>query len=313
MSRSALIAIGGNALIRAGERGTISEQFGNARLISKAIVCFLRKDIRIVVTHGNGPQVGAALLRSERAAGQVYELGLDVCVAATQGEIGYILQQALQQEVRQAGMSQAVTTVLTQVIVAADDPAFRTPTKPIGPFYSRKDAEEKTRNFGWHMVEDSYRGYRRVVSSPEPREIVEEDAIRRIFEQGMLAIVLGGGGIPVIREDGGLRGVDAVIDKDRASVLLGIRLPVESLIFPTDADYVYLDYKQPGQRALTSVRASEMERYSDAGHFPPGSMGPKIEAALRFLAGGGREVVITSLERLASAACGEGGTHIFAD
>lgn len=313
MPNSALIAVGGNSLIRAGEKGTIAEQMNNARLISKAIVAFLAAGFRVVLTHGNGPQVGAALLRSERAAGQVYELGLDVCVAATQGEIGYILQQALQQEMRQAGIPQAVTTVLTQVVVAADDPAFQRPAKPIGPFYSRESAEEKTRVFGWQMVEDAYRGYRRVVSSPEPLEIVEEDVIRRILEQGMLAIAVGGGGIPVVRENGRFRGVDAVIDKDRSSVLLALRLPVELLVFPTDADFVYLNYRKPNQRPLARVRASEMREYWDAGYFPPGSMGPKIEAALRFLYGGGREVIITSHGKLASVLRDNGGTHILAD
>jgi carbamate kinase len=311
--KSALIAIGGNSLIRAGEKGTIEEQTQNARVISRAIIEFLLQGFHVVVTHGNGPQVGAALLRSERAAGQVYELGLDVCVAATQGEIGYILQQALQQEIRRSGMALAVTTVLTQVIVAENDPAFQKPTKPVGPFYSREAAEERTRLFGWKMVEDSYRGYRRVVSSPEPLEIVEEDAIRRIFEQGMLAIVLGGGGIPVIAKNGSLHGADAVIDKDRASVLLALRLPVELLVFPTDADYVYLNYRKPDQRPLTRVCAEEMRRYSETGQFPAGSMGPKIEAALRFLSGGGREVIITSREKLAAAARGDDGTRIFAD
>jgi carbamate kinase len=313
VSKSALIAIGGNSLIRAGEKGTVEEQTLNARLISKAIVAFLVQGFRVVVTHGNGPQVGAALLRSERAAGQVYELGLDVCVAATQGEIGYILQQALQQEIRRAGMALAVTTVLTQVIVAQDDPAFERPTKPVGPFYSREAAEERTRLFGWQMVEDSYRGFRRVVPSPEPLEIVEEDAIRRIFEQGILAIALGGGGIPVIATNGSLHGADAVIDKDRASVLLALRLPVDLLVFPTDADYVYLNYRKPDQRPLTRVCAGEMRKYAEAGEFPPGSMGPKIEAALRFLSGGGREVIITSREMLAGAASGDEGTHILAD
>ncbi len=313
MPRSALIAVGGNALVRAGEKGTIAEQINNARAIGRTVASLLSEGLQVVVTHGNGPQVGAALLRSERAAGQVYEMGLDVCVATTQGEIGYILQQTLQQEIRRHGLSHAVATVLTQVVVAADDPAFQKPAKPIGPFYYHESAEEKTRLFGWRMAEDSYRGYRRVVSSPEPLEIVEEDVIRKIFRQGMLAIVLGGGGIPVVKENGCLRGVDAVIDKDRSSVLLALRLPVDLLIFPTDADYVYLNYRRPDQTRLTRVCASEIRAYHEAGHFPPGSMGPKIEAALRFLSGGGREVIITSLEKLTSAAYGNVGTHILPD
>ena len=182
----------------------------------------MKTGMHLVITHGNGPQVGAQLLRSERAAGQVYEQGLDVCVAATQGEIGYILQQALQHELRLAGIDQPVTTVLTQVVVRADDPGFQKPTKPIGPFYSLTAAEEKTRLFGWQMVEDASRGYRRVVASPDPVEIIEVEVIRSILDRGILVIAAGGGGIPVVRENGLFRGVDAVIDKDRASALLAM-------------------------------------------------------------------------------------------
>ena len=243
VARSAVIAIGGNSLIRAGEKGSIPEQIANARRISKAIVALMKTGMHLVVTHGNGPQVGAQLLRSERAAGQVYEQGLDVCVAATQGEIGYILQQSLQLELRLAGIHQPVTTVLTQVVVRADDPGFQKPTKPIGPFYSLSAAEEKARLFGWQMVEDASRGYRRVVASPAPVEIIEVEVIRSILDRDILVIAAGGGGIPVVREDGLFRGVDAVIDKDRASVLLAMELAVDLLVFSTDADHVYLQFK----------------------------------------------------------------------
>ncbi|NWG13870.1 MAG: carbamate kinase [Acidobacteria bacterium] len=313
MSGSALIAIGGNSLIRAGEKGTVAEQLANARRVSEGVVALLKQGWRMVITHGNGPQVGAALLRSERAAGQVYEQGLDVCVATTQGEIGYILQQSLQLEIRRAGLPHEVAAILTQVVVDADDPAFRNPTKPVGPFLSRGAAEEKSRLFGWVMAEDAARGYRRVVPSPEPLEIVEEELIRRILGQGILTVAVGGGGIPVVRENGLLRGVDAVIDKDRASALLAQRLPVDLLVFSTGAEYVYLNYRKPGQRAVIRAGVTEMRGYHEAGHFPPGSMGPKIESAIRFLEGGGKKVIVTSDEHLVEAFQGSAGTHIVPD
>ncbi len=310
MARSAVIAVGGNSLIRAGEKGAIPEQIANARVIGKAIVALMKTGLHIVVTHGNGPQVGAQLLRSERAAGQVYEQGLDVCVATTQGEIGYILQQALQLELHAAGVLKPVTTVLTQVVVRADDPAFKKPTKPIGPFYSQAAAEEKVKQFGWDMVEDASRGYRRVVASPIPVEIIEADVIRDVMDQGILVIAAGGGGIPVVRENGGIRGVDAVIDKDRASVLLAMQLSTDLLVFSTDADHVYVRFKQPGQYPLKRVSIEEIAAYQAAGEFPPGSMGPKVEAAVTFLKAGGKEAIITSLDNLAEAVTGEAGTHI---
>lgn len=310
MAQSAVIAVGGNALVRAGEKGAIPEQIANARRISKSIVALMKSGLHLVVTHGNGPQVGAQLLRSERAAGQVYEQGLDVCVAATQGEIGYILQQALQLELQLAGVKKPVTTILTQVVVRADDSAFQMPTKPIGPFYSKSAAQEKAYQLGWEMVEDASRGYRRVVASPIPIEIVEADIIRGIMDQGILVIAAGGGGIPVVRENGLIRGVDAVIDKDRASLLLAMQLSADLLVFSTDADYVYLNFKRPGERALTRVDVRELAGYYEAGEFPPGSMGPKVEAAIKFLRAGGKEAIITSISNLAEAVMGDAGTHI---
>jgi carbamate kinase len=310
MSRSVLIAVGGNSLIRAGEKGTIDEQLANTRRTAEAIVALLQEGHRLVITHGNGPQVGAALLRSERASDQVYGQSLDVCDATTQGEIGYLLQQSLRNALDAAGMAIPVVTVLTQVIVCKDDPAMQHPTKPIGPFYSRGVAEERARTLGWQVVEDAARGYRRVVPSPEPRELVEEPVIRTLLGQGVLVIAAGGGGIPVIRTAEGLRGVEAVIDKDRASALLASRLGVDCFVISTDADRVYLDYRRPTQRALDRVTADQMEEYQRAGQFPPGNMGPKIESALRFLRAGGREVIITSYERIPAALRGEAGTTI---
>jgi len=310
VSKAALIAVGGNSLIRAGEKGTIAQQLANTRRTAAAIVGLIRDGYHLVVTHGNGPQVGAALLRSERASDQVYSHPLDVCDASTQGEIGYLLQQSVNNELSAAGLDVPVATVLTQVVVARDDPAMQHPTKPIGPFYSRADAEERRRLFGWQIVEDAARGYRRVVPSPEPIHIVELEVIRLLLDQGVLVIAVGGGGIPVVQSNGALEGIEAVIDKDRASALLASELGVDVFVISTDADSVYLDYKKPTERPLRRVTAEELEAHYRAGQFPPGNMGPKVESALRFLRNGGKEVVITSYERLCEAVEGEAGTHI---
>jgi len=310
VSRTALIAVGGNSLIRAGEKGTVAEQLANTRRTARAIAGVIQRGFRVVVTHGNGPQVGAALLRSERASDQVYSHSLDVCDATTQGEIGYLLQQSLHNCLTEAGLAIPVVTVLSQVVVRRDDPALSHPTKPVGPFYSRADAEAKRRLLGWEIVEDTARGYRRVVPSPEPVEVVEEGVIRTLLDQGVLVIAVGGGGIPVVRENGTLVGIEAVIDKDRASALLAARLAVDLFIISTDAERVYLDYKRPTQRPIDRATADEMARYHDAGQFPPGNMGPKIESALRFLRAGGKKVIITSYERLCEAVEGTAGTHV---
>ena len=267
--KTMLLAVGGNSLIRAGEKGTIAEQLANARRTAFEIAKLVRNDFRIVLTHGNGPQVGAALLRSERGASQVPGQPLDVCDASTQGEIGYLLQQSLDTEFRLAGLHVPVVAVLTQVVVSLDDPAMSQPSKPIGPFYSRADAEERKRLLGWEIVEDAARGYRREVPSPEPLDIVELEIIRDLVEQGVLVIACGGGGIPVAWREGRLQGVEAVIDKDRASALLASRLGVELFVISTDTDYVYLDYKKPTQRPLRLVGSAELQEYADAGHFPP--------------------------------------------
>jgi len=311
--RTMLLAVGGNSLIRAGEKGTIAQQRGNARRTAAEIVELCRAGYRIVLTHGNGPQVGAALLRSERGASQVPGHSLDVCDAATQGEIGYLLQQSLESELNLARLHIPVVTVVTQSVVSPDDPAMLHPSKPIGPFYSRADAEERHRQFGWQIVEDASRGYRRVVPSQEPIEIVELEVIQDLVEHGVLVIACGGGGIPVVWKNGKLEGVEAVIDKDRASALLASRLGVNLFVISTDSDYVYLDYKKSTQRPLQQVSASELEGYLRAGHFPPGNMGPKVESVLRFLHYGGGEAIITSCENLVQAVQGSAGTHIFGD
>jgi carbamate kinase len=311
--KTMLIAVGGNSLIRAGEKGTIVEQLANARRTAAAIAGLIRDGYHLVVTHGNGPQVGAQLLRSERAADQVPGQTLDVCGAASQGEIGYLLAQSLQDELAAASLHVPVVSLVTQTIVSAGDPAMQHPTKPIGPFYSRIQAEERKRAMGWEIVEDAARGYRRVVPSPEPVEIVELDVIRSLVGQGALVVACGGGGIPVVRENGGLHGVEAVIDKDRASALLASQLGVDLFAISTDTDYVYLDYKKPTQRPLLQVNVSQLEEHYAAGHFPPGNMVPKVESALHFLRAGGKEVVITSYTHLCEAIAGRAGTHIVPD
>jgi carbamate kinase len=308
-----LIAVGGNSLIRAGEKGTVAEQLANARRTAAAIIGLIRLGYRLVITHGNGPQVGAALLRSERASDQVPPHTLDVCGAATQGEIGYLLAQSLQDELSAAGIRVPVVSVITQTVVSREDPAMQHPTKPIGPFYSRSEAQQRRQQLGWQIVEDAARGYRRVVPSPEPLEIVELEVIRDLVNDGVLVVACGGGGIPVVRDNGTLRGIEAVIDKDRASAVMATSLGVDVFAISTDTDYVYLDYKKPTQRPLTLVTAEDLEKYYSAGHFPPGNMGPKVESVLRFLHGGGKEAVITSYEHLCQAVAGRAGTRIVRD
>lgn len=313
MARSALIAIGGNSLIRVGQRGTIDEQLANAQETARRITQLVADGWRIVITHGNGPQVGSALLRSERASGEAYPHPLDVCVATTQTEIGYMLQRGLECELRRAGFYLPVITILTQVRVNPNDPAFAHPSKPVGPFYTQKIAEAKIRNLGWTMTEDASRGYRRVVASPQPVEILELEVIRQILELGIIVIALGGGGVPVIiGEDHSITGVEAVIDKDRASALLACGLDLDCFVISTDVDQVYLNYKKPNQRGLKRATAELMEHYLRDGQFPPGSMGPKIEAATRFIKNGGQDVFITSCDQMIEAIHGKAGTHITA-
>jgi carbamate kinase len=310
MHRTALVAIGGNALIRAGEKGTIAEQVANTRRTAASIRRLIEQGYALVITHGNGPQVGAQLLRSERAADVAYPQTLDVCGAASQGEVGYLLAQALHNELAAAGCRIPVACVITQTIVSAGDPAMLHPSKPIGPFYSRAVAEDKRRTLGWRIVEDAARGYRRIVPSPEPLQIVELELIRELVAGGALVVSTGGGGIPVVRQGNVLRGVEAVIDKDRASAVLAAQLGVDLFAICTDEDYVYLNYKSPLQTPLHRLTAAELAQHHRAGHFPPGNMGPKVESVLKFLQQGGKEAVITSFDLLPEAVNGGAGTHI---
>jgi len=312
--RVVVIALGGNALIMEGQRGTIAEQFENTRKSLDGIVYCLKQGYGVVITHGNGPQVGNMLLMVEASRNQVPELPLEVCVADTEGAIGYMIQQSLTNRLRREGINRCVVTVLTQVIVDKHDKAFSNPTKPIGPFFTEEDAERFRKQKGWHIVEDSHRGYRRVVASPNPLKIVEERAIKGLLETGDIVIAAGGGGIPVImKEDGDLEGVDVVVDKDLASSILARDIKANCLMMLTGVEQVFLNFKQPNERALKALTVKEAQRYLKEGHFPPGSMGPKIQEAINFLNWGGEIAIITSIEKVKEALEGITGTKITKD
>ena len=311
LKKSFLIAVGGNSLIRAGQKGTIPEQFANARLACAQIVDVVSRGYSLVLTHGNGPQVGSQLLRSELGSSQAYTLPLDVCVAMTQGEIGYILQTSMQSVLRERGNNTHVAALVTQVLVDRNDPAFGHPTKPIGPFYLEEIAQRKMEELGWSIIEDAARGYRRVVPSPKPLEIIELDIIRNCLGQGMVVIACGGGGIPVVAENNSIHGVEAVIDKDRASALLASQLGMERMAISTDVEQVFINFKKTEQQPIRSIDVRQAKQYMSDGQFLEGSMKPKIEAAINFLEAGGEEVIITNPEHLTSALDGVTGTHIF--
>jgi carbamate kinase len=309
-----LVALGGNALVKAGQQGTIEEQQANLREALAGIVELVRQGHRLLLTHGNGPQVGHILIRAEEAHGKAYDLPLDVCVAQSQGEIGYLIQQGLRNLLQQSGIGhRPVTAVVTQTVVDRADPRMREPTKPTGPFYTKEQAE-RLRDRGRKVVEDAHRGYRRVVPSPRPIRILEAEAIRQLVEAGVVVIAAGGGGVPVYtEEDGRLVGVEAVVDKDLASSCLAVALGAARILDLTSVERVMLDFGAPTERPLDCLTVKEAKDYLAAGHFAPGSMGPKIEAAIDFLEQGGEEVIITGPEKALAALAGRAGTHIYPD
>jgi len=315
MERSAVIAIGGNALILDGQKGSIAEQFANATETASHIAALVADGWRVVVTHGNGPQVGFILLRSELIgeSSGIPRLSLDMSVADSQGGIGHILGNALLNELGRRGLRDSVACILTHVVVDPADPAFGDPTKPIGPAYSAAEADAKRRDEGWAMVEDSGRGYRRIVPSPHPLRIVEAEQIKTLVSSGFVVIAAGGGGIPVVEATQGYEGVEAVIDKDLASALLASSLGIPLLVLSTGVERVAIHFRQPDQRFLDRLSVSEARRYLAEGEFPKGSMGPKVEAAITFLERGGSEVLITSPANLEQAFAGTSGTRIVAD
>jgi carbamate kinase len=300
-----LIALGGNALIRPGERGTSDEQFRNLRIPMEQIAR-LSRDYRIIITHGNGPQVGNLLLQQESCP-EVPPLPLEILVAQTQGQIGYMIESTLDTALASldGGGKQLLVSLLSYVVVDPDDPAFRNPTKPIGPAYGAQEASR----LPWPMVKTA-RGFRRVVASPEPLTVVEKEEIRRLVETDFIVICCGGGGIPVTQEGRAFHGIDAVIDKDLASARLALEVGVDLFVIATDVPGAFLGFGTPGESLLTSLSPADARRYLEEGHFPAGSMGPKVEAGTRFVEGGGQRAVITSIEAIEAAVEGKAGTVI---
>jgi len=307
----AVVAIGGNSLIKDSAHQSVEDQYEAASETTDHIAPLIRDGWDIVIVHGNGPQVGFILRRSELAAHELHEVPLDACGADTQGAIGYALQQNLQNDLRRMDVPKRVVTIVTQVEVAADDPAFQNPSKPIGSFMDAAKAEER-RTEGWDVAEDAGRGWRRLVASPEPQRIVELETIAALLDSGATVIGVGGGGIPVVRQpNGDLRGVAAVIDKDRAAALLGVSLGADLLLISTGVERVALYYGTPEQIDLDEISLAEARAYLAEGiHFAKGSMAPKIEAAISFLEGGGGLVIITDPSHIGEAVVGNTGTRI---
>lgn len=307
----ALVAMGGHAFIQKNERGTIEEHERNASRIAQLLMTFVDRDYRLVITHGNGPQVGNLLVQHEQCRDGIPPMPLDVLVAMTEGSLGYILQQSLLNELRRRKVERYVVTVVTQVVVDPDDAEFREPSKPVGPFLPREEAERRRDEWGWNIREDAqHRGWRRLVPSPSPMRVIQRHMIREAATTGHIVIACGGGGIPIrVDEDGRYQGVEAVVDKDLTSAVLGANVGAELLVILTSVPQVYVDFGGPKQRALGAVTLEEIERLNDEGHFPPGSMGPKIDAVIHFLHHGGRRALITDPESLPRALEGRAGTH----
>jgi len=306
-----VVALGGNALIQEGQAGTINEQFTNTRKSVEGIIHCIRQGYSVVVTHGNGPQVGNMLLMVEACCPKIPELPLGVCVADTEGAIGYMIQQCMINSLQKEKINKLAATILTQVIVDKNDKAFTKPTKPIGPFFGKEEAEKYANEKGWTVIEDSQRGYRRVVPSPKPIRIVEIESIRRLLDFGEIVIAAGGGGIPVTQNQSGeLEGIDAVIDKDLSSYVLARDLEAECLMMLTGTEKVFLNFKKQNQTPIDLISSKQAEDFLNQGHFPPGSMGPKIEAAISFLRSGGKEVYITSIDKVKDTLAGNTGTKI---
>jgi carbamate kinase len=317
MSHVAVVAIGGNSLIRDKDHQSVEDQYAAICETATHIAGMIQQGYNVIVTHGNGPQVGFILRRSEIAnqAAGMHCVPLVSCGADTQGAIGYQIQQALDNEFKRRGIRKTAVTVVTQVVVDAGDPAFANPTKPIGSFYTDEQiAKLQIEHADWVLVNDAGRGYRRVVPSPFPQEIVEKEVIKKLVREGYCVVGAGGGGIPVVRkQDGILVGVDAVIDKDFASSLLASEINADVLIISTGVEKVCLRYGTPEEKALDTITVAEAKQYIDEKHFAPGSMLPKMQAAIHFLEQGGKKAIITNPESLEKAIVGQTGTHIFSE
>jgi len=309
MTKRAVIALGGNALIKPHQKGTIYEQFANTREISKILTKIIREGWDIVLTHGNGPQVGSILIQNEIAKDITPPMPLGICVAESQGLIGYMIQQCLHNALRKEGIDKPVVTIITQVYVNKDDPAFKNPTKPIGPHYSEKRALELLRQ-GYPLIKEK-EGWRILAPSPDPLGIVEANIIKKMIDERIVVIAAGGGGLPVIeKENWGLDGLEAVVDKDLSAERLAEAINADLLFILTDVEKVYLNYGTKKQQPLDTVKLDEIKKYYTQGHFPPGSMGPKVLAAIRFLENGGKKVIISHIEKAWEALKEKTGTHI---
>jgi len=306
-----VLALGGNAILQRNETGTFQDQYRNVKATAVQIARLVKNGLRIAIVHGNGPQVGATVIRHELGRQSVPPLPLHACGAETQGFLGYIIQQSLRNELAKLGKKREVTTIITQVLVERDDPAFRRPSKPIGPFYTKEERDALLLERKDLVIEeDSGRGYRRLVASPDPKSVVEKDAIKALVDAGTVVIACGGGGIPVIRRESHLEGVDAVIDKDLAAERLATSIGAKTLAILTDVEGVFLSYRRPDQQKIGKISLTELEKNAQKGQFASGSMGPKVEAASRFLRNGGKRAVIASLFELENAVQGSAGTQV---
>jgi carbamate kinase len=306
-----VIALGGNALLQRSQKGTFDDQYSNVMKTAKKIVDLTEQGYRIVLTHGNGPQVGATLLRHDAGKNIVPPLPLDACGAETQGFIGYMIQQALRNELKSRGMDKYAVTVVTRVIVDPHDPAFEHPTKPVGPFYTKEEADALSQKMpNITIKEDAGRGYRRVVPSPDPKVIAERLAIRTLVDAGFIVVSTGGGGIPIVEEGSMARGVEAVIDKDLAGQRLATLIHANVFVILTDVDGAYVNYGKPNQELIKEVTTGKLQRYMDEGQFKEGSMAPKVLAAIRFVESGGESAIIAELGKLTEAIGGKSGTHV---
>jgi carbamate kinase len=309
MKKRAVIALGGNALVKEGQKGTIYEQFSNTRKSTKSIVQMIKNGWDVVITHGNGPQVGAILLQNKEAKNITPSMPLGICVAESEGLIGYMIQQCLSNTLKREHIDKSVIALITQVIVDEDDPSLFHPTKPIGPYYTEDEAKQMEKD-GIKMIKQP-RGWRMVVPSPDPQRIVESHIIRQMLDDGIIVIASGGGGMPVVEKEGwGLDGLEAVVDKDLASERLAEAIDADLLLILTEVEKVFLDFGTPDQKALDKVTLNELKKYYKEGQFPEGSMAPKILSAIRFLEAGGRKVIISHIDKGWEAVQEKTGTHI---
>ncbi|MCX6575958.1 MAG: carbamate kinase [Candidatus Aminicenantes bacterium] len=309
--RLALIAFGGNALLTENQRGIQEEQMKNAEKAAQLMAHIVRKGYELIIVHGNGPQVGNLLIQMEEAVTKVPPYSLDLCDAMTEGSMGFMLERAITNELRRHSIDKEVITLVTQVVVDRNDPAFDSPTKPVGPFYTRYRAQQLAREKKWTVVEDAGRGYRKVVPSPKPIDVVPKWIIRDLVQAGRIVVAAGGGGIPVILNNRGLfEGVEAVIDKDYAASLIAREVKVDLFIILTGIEEVYINFGKPDQQEMPVLTVDEAQKYLEEGQFPPGSMGPKIQAAIDYIKAGGKEVLITKASHLKAALLKRSGTRI---